>query len=73
MTFDPLAPGVTIANVMSDLLLDSQRSARMVAQRAIDPTLPGFADLLKQIKTRIFAVSGDKTYDFALQQLVQRS
>ncbi len=73
ITFDPLAPGATIANVTFDLLLDSERSARMVAQRAIDPSLPGFADLLKRIEARIFAVSVGSNYDVTLQQLVQRS
>lgn len=73
ITFDPLAPGATIANVTFGLLLDSERSARMVAQRAIDPSLPGFADLLKRIEARIFAVGGASNYDVTLQQLVQRS
>ncbi len=73
ITFDPLAPGATIANVTFDLLLDSERSARMVAQRAIDPTLPGFAELLKRIEARIFAAGGASNYDVTLQQLVQRS
>ena len=73
MTFDPLAPGATIANVTFDLLLDSERSARMVAQRAIDPMLPGFADLLRRIEMRIFAAGSSNGYDVTLQHLVQRS
>jgi hypothetical protein len=73
ITFDPLAPGATIANVTFDLLLDSERSARMVAQRAIDPTLPGLTELLKRIEARIFAAGGANNYDVTLQQLVQRS
>ncbi len=73
ITFDPLAPGATIANVTFDLLLDGERSARMVAQRAVDPTLPGFADLLARIESRIFGSGGSSAYDVTLQQLVQRS
>jgi len=73
ITFDPLSPGATIANVTFDLLLDGERSARMVAQRAVDPTLPGFADLLTRIESRIFAAGSSNTYDATLQQLVQRS
>ena len=45
----------------------------MVAQRAIDPALPGFADLLRRIETRIFAAGSSSAYDASLQQLVQRS
>ncbi|MCC7052777.1 MAG: zinc-dependent metalloprotease [Gemmatimonadaceae bacterium] len=73
MTFDPLAPGATIANVTFDLLLDPQRAARLVAQHAIDPTLPGFADVLKRIEAKIFAAGSASAYDATLQQLVQRA
>ena len=73
MTFDPLAPGATIANVTFDLLLDSQRAARLVAQHAIDPTLPGLADVLKRVEGKIFAGTSASAYDATLQQLVQRA
>lgn len=73
ITFDPLSPGATIANVTFDLLLDSERSARMVAQHAIDPTLPGLGDLLKRIESKIFAAGNASAYDAAVQQLVQRA
>ena len=73
ITFDPLAPGATIANVTFSLLLDPERAARMVAQRAIDPALPGLSDLLKRLETKVFAGASANAYDAALQQLVQRS
>ena len=73
ITFDPLAPGATIANVTFDLLLDSERAARMVAQHAIDPTLPGLGDLFKRIEGRVFASVNTSAYDATLQQLVQRA
>ncbi len=74
ITFDPLAPGATIANVTFDLLLDEQRAARLVAQHAIDPSLPGFADLLKRMESRIFLpIPASASYDATLSALVQRS
>jgi Met-zincin/Domain of unknown function (DUF5117) len=73
ITFDPLAPGATIANVTFSLLLDPERAARMVAQRAIDPALPGLSDLLKRLETKVFAGASANAYDATLQQLVQRS
>ena len=73
ITFDPLAPGATIAAVTFDLLLDEERAARMVAQHAMDPTLPGFADLLKRTESHIFAAAPQSAYDYTLAALVQRS
>ena len=73
ITFDPLAPGATIAAVTFDLLLDAERAARMVAQHAMDPALPGFSDLLKRMELHIFASAPLSAYDFTLAALVQRS
>jgi hypothetical protein len=73
MTFDPLAPGATIANVTFDLLLDSERAARIVAQQAIDPALPGFGDVLRQLRSKVFAGAAETPYHRALRELVQRS
>jgi hypothetical protein len=73
ITFDPLAPGATIANVTFSLLLDAERAARMVAQHAVDPSLPGLSDLLKRIESKVFAAPGANAYDATLQQLVQRA
>ncbi len=73
ITFDPLAPGATIANVTFDLLLDQERAARLVAQQAVDATLPGFGDVLKRLESRIFASNTGSVYDASLSALVQRA
>ena len=73
ITFDPLAPGATIATVTFDLLLDEERASRMVAQNALDRTLPGFDDLLTRIEPRIFPLTSANGYDLALSSLVQRA
>ncbi len=73
ITFDPLSPGATIANVTFDLLFDAERAARMVAQHAIDPTLPDFGALLSRMQMRIFAPTVSDAYGAVLYQLVQRS
>jgi hypothetical protein len=72
LTFDPLSPGATIANVTFDLLLDETRASRLVAQKAIDPALPGLADVLKRVESKIFAPTTN-AYDAALAALVQRA
>ena len=74
LTFDPLSPGATIANVTFDLLLDSERAARLVAQHAIDPSLPDLSAVLRRMEARIFMPRpGSSAYDTALVALVQRS
>jgi len=74
ITFDPLAPGATIANVAFDLLLDEERAARLVAQNAIDPSLPGFSQLLQRLSVRVFrSTPATASYDEALRALVQRA
>jgi len=73
ITFDPLAPGATIAAVTFDLLLDQERAARLVAQHAIDPALPGLTTLLKRLEGRIFAAALRTEYDATLNALVQRA
>ena len=73
LVFDPLSPGATIANVTFDLLLDEQRAARLVSQKALDPSLPGFGDVLKRVESRIFAATSVNGYDIALIALVQRA
>ena len=73
LVFDPLSPGATIANVTFDLLLDEQRAARLVSQKALDPSLPGFGDVLKRVESKIFAAPSINGYDAALSALVQRA
>ncbi len=73
VTFDPLSPGATIANVTFDLLLDETRAARLVTQKALDPSLPGLGDVLKRIESNIFAGRVGSGYDDALSALVQRA
>ena len=73
MTFDPLSPGAMIASVTFDMLFDNERAARLEAQHAMDASLPGFADVLSRMQTKIFAAPVRTTYDQALSQLVQRA
>lgn len=46
LTFDPVAPAETAAALTFAYLLDADRAARLVYQHDLDPSLPGFDDLL---------------------------
>src|SRR5215213_6199423 len=43
--FDPISPAVAAADVTVGFILSPDRAARMVAQHAIDPALPGLSDV----------------------------
>ena len=42
--FDPLSPATIAADVTVGFVLQGERAARMVAQNAVDPTLPGLEE-----------------------------
>ncbi|MEM1116123.1 MAG: zinc-dependent metalloprotease [Bacteroidota bacterium] len=46
LTFDPVAPAETAAAVTFAYLLDPARAARLVYQNSLDPSLPGFDDVV---------------------------
>jgi hypothetical protein len=50
MAFDPLAPAVVAADLVIGQLLDAQRAARLVAQRALDSTLPGLDTVIDRLR-----------------------
>lgn len=53
MVFDALAPAETAANLTLRLLLNPERCARLVRQKAVDPTLPGLMDVLDKLREAI--------------------
>ena len=44
--FDPLGPATVAADVTIGFVLQPDRAARMVAQHAVDPTLPGLDEVI---------------------------
>ena len=46
--FDPISPAPIAADVTIGFMLQPDRAARMVAQHAIDPTLPGLEDVIER-------------------------
>ena len=67
--FDPLVPARDICEITYDLLLNSERAARMIRNHALDQVLPGFDELLEIIlkKTWFAPHTGNGYQDLALQ------
>ena len=52
--FDPLAPATIAADVTIGFVLQLERAARMVAQHAVDPTLPGLEEVIDRLTKATF-------------------
>src|SRR5439155_21217790 len=53
-TFDPLAPATVAADVTIGFVLQLDRAARMVAQHAVNPALPGLEDVIDRLTAATF-------------------
>ena len=70
--FDPLAPGTIAADVTIGFVLQLDRAARMVAQHAVDPTLPGLEEVIDSLIKATFDVPTANGYEAAVQRAEQR-
>jgi hypothetical protein len=70
--FDAITPAVTAADLTLGFLLDAERAARLVEQRAIDPTLPGLDTVIDQVLTATFGVQTTDAYEAEIARAVQR-
>jgi len=68
--FDPIAPAATAASVTLGQLLNSGRAARLVQQKALDPSLPGLDDVLASVRDRVFRRVADP-YQNEISRAVQ--
>jgi len=70
--FDPIAPGTIAADVTIGFTLQLDRSARMVAQHAIDPALPGLEDVVDRFTHAVFDAPTASTYEAAVRRAEER-
>ncbi len=70
--FDPVVPGMIAADVTIGFILQLDRSARMVSQHAVDPTLPGLEEVIDALTKAVFDVPTANAYEAAVQRAEQR-
>jgi hypothetical protein len=70
--FDPIAPAAVAARHTVSFLLDPQRAARLVAQHAVDPSLPGLERVLEALAAAVFEARPAGTYEAEIARAVQR-
>jgi len=69
-TFDAIAPAATAASVTLGQLLNSQRAARLVQQKALDPSLPGLDDVLATLRGQMLGGGAGGPYLDEIQRAV---
>jgi hypothetical protein len=67
--FDPIMPASVAADMTVGFMLTPDRAARLVAQKAVDPAMPGLADVID----RLIAAGFDAPAASAYQAEVKRS
>ncbi|MEO5509244.1 MAG: zinc-dependent metalloprotease [Longimicrobiales bacterium] len=72
LVFDVITPAAAAANMTLSLLLDPERAARVVEQRALDPSLPSLRDVLSRIHAVTFAAKPTDSYEAEIARAVQR-
>ena len=72
-TFDPISPASIAADVTIGFLLQPDRAARMVAQHAIDPTLPGLDEVINRLRKATFAAPTAGAYQQELRRATSRA
>ena len=70
--FDPLSPGTIAADVTIGFVLQLDRAARMVAQHAVDPTLPGLEEVIDRLTKATFDAPVATLYEAAVRRAEER-
>ncbi len=71
-TFDPLSPATVAADVTIGFVLQLDRAARMVAQHAVDPALPGLEDVIDRLTAATFDATTTTPYEAAVRRAEER-
>jgi hypothetical protein len=71
VTFDPLAPAEAAAGTSVALLLEPARVARLVAQKALDPRMPGLDTVLDRLVREAFEGTPADPYEAEIARIVR--
>ena len=70
--FDPLGPATVAADVTIGFVLQHDRAARMVAQNAVDPTLPGLGEVIDRLTKATFDAVTSSPYEAEVRRAAER-
>jgi hypothetical protein len=71
-TFDPISPAMIAADVTIGFVLQLDRAARLVAQHAVNPALPGLEDVIDRLTAATFDAPAATPYEAAVRRAEER-
>jgi hypothetical protein len=71
--FDPIAPGVVAADMVMGFIFAPDRAARLVAQKAVDPSLPGLIDVIARVRRQVFEAPTANPYEAEIKRGMERA
>jgi hypothetical protein len=72
LMFDAITPAVVGAEHVLGTLLTSDRAARLVEQKALDPALPGLEDVIDAVYAASFGAAARTPYEAEVKRAVER-
>jgi hypothetical protein len=70
--FDPISPGTIAADVTIGFTLELDRAARMVAQHAVDPAMPGLEEVIDRLTKATFDAPAASAYEAEVRRAEER-
>jgi hypothetical protein len=70
--FDPLSPATVASDVTIGFTLVPDRAARMVAQHAVDPSLPGLEEVIERLTKATFDTAAATPYEMEIRRVEER-
>jgi hypothetical protein len=70
--FDPLSPATVAADVTIGFVLQLDRAARIVAQHAVDPALPGLEEVIDRLTKATFDAPAASPYEAEIRRAEER-
>jgi len=70
--FDPLSPATVASDVTIGFTLQLDRAARMVAQHAVDPALPGLEEVIDRLTKATFDAAASSPYEAEIRRAEER-
>ena len=68
----PLSPATVAADVTIGFVLQLDRAARMVAQHAVDPSLPGLEEVIDRLTKAVFDAPAASPYEAEIRRAEER-
>ena len=70
--FDPLSPAMVASDATIGFVLELDRAARMVAQHAEDPALPGLREVIERLEKATFGATAATPYEQEVRRVEER-